>query len=440
MRGLAQAAAAGELDAKALAKHTAAAQEMLSTLGDMKGLALKLGQMLSYMDGALPPEVQPIYRETLAKLQAAAPPMPFAALARVIEGELGPIDRVFASIEPAPLAAASIGQVHRAVLRDGTDVAVKVQYPGIESAMGADLANLTTLRRFAAPLLLLGGGNPTVAWSGEVLEELRSRLLEELDYEHEAAMQARFARLLEGVEGIRVPRVIEHASARRVLTSELVHGRTLEQVAAEDSQHERDRWGTALVRGVATTLYGHGLLYADPHPGNYLFADDGDVIWLDFGCVKEMPDARRADMRRYLSCAMRATRTGAAADWAAFDEAIQDALHLDPTQPVVYAAAREFLLYCLQPLLEDRAFAFTPEFTSGTFEIVLEAKKKTVLRKGVPKIERIPRVPADYTFMNRLQWGFFSVLTTLRARVNWHRLLPAELREMAAAPRLEPRG
>lgn len=431
MRGL--AAAAGPLDAKAVAKHAAAAREILATLGDMKGLALKLGQMLSYMDGVLPPDVQPIYRETLAALQAAAPPMPFQAVAKVIEAELGPLERTFAHVDAEPLAAASIGQVHRAVLRDGSEVAVKVQYPGIDSAMGADLANLATLRRLVAPRMLLGGGNPTIAWSGEILEELRSRLLEELDYEHEAAMQVRFARILEDVEEIRVPRVIEHASARRVLTTELAHGRTLQEVAEQDSQEERDRWGTALVRGISTTLYGHGLLYADPHPGNYLFADDGRVVWLDFGCVKEMPERRRADMRRYLSCAIRATRTGDPADWAAFDRAIQDALHLDPSQPTVYAAAREFLLYCLRPLVEDRDFEFTPEFTAGTFEIVLEAKKKTVLRKGVPKIEDVPRIPADYTFMNRLQWGFYSVLTTLRARVNWHRQLPAEVHAMAAA-------
>src|SRR5690606_4322443 len=107
--------------------------------------------------------------------------------------------------------------------------------------------------------------------------------------------------------GVRVPRVYEHASARRVLTSELVSGRTLDEVAREDSQEERDRWGTALVRGVSTTLYGHGLLYADPHPGNYLFGADGQVLWLDFGCVKVMPEARRADMRRYLRAAIRAT-------------------------------------------------------------------------------------------------------------------------------------
>src|SRR5690606_37938913 len=146
------------------------------------------------------------------------------------------------------------------------------------------------------------------AWSKDVLDELRARLLEELDYEHEAAMQSRFARLLEGTPDIRVPRVFEHASARRVLTTELVQGRTLHEVAAQDSQEQRDRWGTALVRGVSTTLYGHGLLYADPHPGNYLFGDDGVVVWLDFGCVKEMPPERRADMRRYLSAAIRATR------------------------------------------------------------------------------------------------------------------------------------
>ncbi|MBX3274926.1 MAG: AarF/ABC1/UbiB kinase family protein [Sandaracinaceae bacterium] len=428
IRRLRELAETPALDEKARQKHAAAAEEILATLGDMKGLALKLGQMLSYMDGALPPEVQPVYREVLAKLQASAPAMPWEAAREVLETELGPIARTFAELDEVPFAAASIGQVHRGVLHDGTRVAVKVQYPGIEQAMGADLANLGAMRKVAAPLLALAGGSPTVAWSGELVGELRARLTEELDYEHEAAMQRRFATLLEGDPEIVVPRVLEHASSRRVLTTELHAGRTLAEVARDDSQEERDRWGTALTRAIAIPLYQHGLLYADPHPGNYLFRDDGKVVWLDFGCSKELPDARRADIRRYLRAAIRATHTDDPADWAELDAAIQHALALDPTNPLVYGMSRDFLLYCLSPLLRDRTFEFTPEFTRGTFDLVVEAKKKTVLRKGIPRLEAPPRIPADYTFLNRLQWGFFSVLTALRARVNWHRLLPEEIR------------
>lgn len=432
MRDVAAAADPRTLSQRVLEKQARIAEEALDTLGELKGLALKVGQMLSYMDGMLPPEYQPIYRRALEKLQQQAPAMPWSAVEPVLVAELGPLAARFAELEPAPFAAASIGQVHRARLPDGRQVAVKVQYPGIERAMAADLENARVLERLARPMLLAMGDRRNRGFASALLGEIRARLMEELDYEHEARMQARFGALFAGDPDLRVPAVVPDLCTRRILTTELVEGRTLAEVAATDDQATRDRYGTILTRAVVDGLYRHRLFNADLHPGNYLFPADGTVVLLDFGCVKQIPPAMNLDMMRYVRAAIVATRTDAAEDWAAFDAAIVDALRLDPADTAVYRVYREFLLYCLQPLLHDEPFAFTPAYTTQSVDRLLAAKKELLFANGViPRIPRLPPMPADYTFINRLQWGFFSVLTRLGARVNWQRLLPAEMRSMA---------
>lgn len=427
--------AANPLTARLLDKHGRIAEEAFGTLGEMKGVALKLGQMMSYMDGALPAEYQPVYRKVLERLQRAAPAMEWSAVEPVLAADLGSPSEHFADFDPEPFAAASIGQVHRARLHDGRDVAVKVQYPGIDKAMGADLDNARLFERMIRPMLGVVGDARNRGIGRAVLGEVRARLMEELDYEHEARMQHTFRDLLADDPDVHVPEVFFAHSSRRVLTTEYVEGRSLPEVAETDDQAARDRYGTILTRAVVDCLYRHRVFNADPHPGNYLFPDDGTVVLLDFGCVKQIPPRMNADMKRYLAAAIRAHQTDAPADWDAFDQALVEALHLDPDEPVVFRVYREFLLYCLRPLLDDAPFEFTPEYTGASIDRVLEAKKELLFAKGViPRIPRLPPMPADYTFINRLQWGFFSVLTLLRARVNWHRLLPADVRGEGAGP------
>lgn len=419
----------GEIAAKALDKHADIAEEAFKTLGDLKGVALKVGQMISFMDGALPIGYQAAYQKILSGLQQQAPALPWASIEPVLEAQLeGSVADHFAEFAKEPFAAASIGQVHRARLHDGTDVAVKVQYPGVDKAMASDLKNAQMFQTVLAPVLGITGKNRTRRYMKEVMAEIRGRLLEELDYEREATFQAKFRELLADEAHIRIPRVYPEHSSSKVLVSEFIEGRKLQEVCETADQATRDHYGHTLTRAVLRCLHEFQLFNADPHPGNYLFPDDGTVVLLDFGCIKEIPEWMGASIRRYLRAAIVANRTDDPADWDAFDQAIIEALKLDPDDPVVYGIYREFILYLLRPHLTEGPFEFTPEYTGESIDRVLDGFKEAVFKRGlIPRIPDIPPVPPDYTFLNRLQWGFFSVLTMLRARVDWHSLLPEEV-------------
>jgi predicted unusual protein kinase regulating ubiquinone biosynthesis (AarF/ABC1/UbiB family) len=407
----------------------AAAEELLGTLGDLKGLALKVGQMLSYMDGALPAQAEPVYRRVLSKLQREAPSLPWETVRSVLQEELGDPSAHFARIEEEPFAAASIGQVHRAHLLDGTHVAVKVQYPGIEQAVLADLKNIDGIKSMARPVLALLGAGSNVALADNVMEEIRARLLEELDYEHEARMQSRFVEMFAAYEDIVVPRVFAEASSRRVLTTSFEDGASLDDVADTADEALRQRWALAMTRAVTDQLYVHHLFNADPHPGNVLFRADGSVVLLDFGCVKTITPEMATNMWSHLRTAIVATRSDAPEDWRAFERAYCHSLLLDGAEQPVIDLLGEVLLYALRPVLRDEEFEFTTEYTAGINDLLLEGKRKIVFGDGrIPHIPKIPASPGDYTFINRLQWGFYSILTRLGARINWHRLLPEDLR------------
>ena len=408
--------------------HMRAAEAMLETLGDLKGLALKVGQMLSYMDGALPAEAEPAFRKVLARLQRQAPSLPWVRIEQVLIEELGPLQQHFERIEPEPFAAASIGQVHRALLRDGTAVAVKVQYPGIRKAIEADLNNLGMFELLARPMM--GAFGSSTKFAGNILEEIRDRLLEELDYRHEAAMQARFQEMFAPHEQLVIPAVYPEHGGDRVLTTELMEGESLDAVVDDASQDLRNAWAEVLTAAITDQLYVHGLFNGDPHPGNYLFRRDGSVVLLDFGCVKKIDAAMQADMRRYAVAAIRATATDRDEDWAAFDRALADALLLHDAEPGVIELFRQLLLYVMRPLLRDEPFTFTPEYTAGVNDLMLERKKAILFADGrkLPHIPKMPAIPGQYTFINRLQWGFYSVLSRLGATVNWHQMLPEDMR------------
>jgi len=427
----------GQVAEAAVDEDGAVAEDVLRALGDMKGLALKLGQTLAYMDGVLPAGYRAAYKKALAPLLQRAPALPWSAIEPVLIEDLGrPVAEAFASFETEPFAAASIGQVHRAKLHSGEAVAVKVQYPGVDRAVAADLKNLATFQSLAAPLLGLSGRGAIAANHKEIVAEVRDRLLEETDYIHEARQQERFRLLFASDPEVWIPRVIEECSGRRVLTSEFVDGSTLHEVAALAPQEERDRIASVLTRVMLRSLYDHHLFNADPHPGNYLFPADGRVVFLDFGCTKEIPAWMGAQMQRYMRAAVHGTaevdrRGGKPGDdvWAEFDAAVADALKLNPRADsfVIY---RDFMLYCLRPFLRDEPFEFTEVYTGASIDLVLDGLKKTAFAKGrIPRIPDLPPAPADFTFLSRLQWGFYSVLTMLRAKANWHRMLPSQLRE-----------
>jgi predicted unusual protein kinase regulating ubiquinone biosynthesis (AarF/ABC1/UbiB family) len=262
-----------------------AAESLVKVFAGMRGAAMKVGQTLSAVDmGMVPEEVRPAFQEILATLQQNAEPVSFKAITKVIENDLGEkLKDVFADIDPEPIAAASIGQVHRATLRDGSDVAVKVQYPGIAEAIHSDMQNL----RLGLKLLsVIAPGIDTGAIAGEI----RERITEELDYELEAQNTREMARAYKGHPFIVVPAAVTSLCRERVLVTEFVDGRRFTE-AKDKTQEQRDRIGEILVRFYLNGPMRHRLLNGDPHPGNSLFLDDGRVAFIDFGFFKHFTDA-----------------------------------------------------------------------------------------------------------------------------------------------------
>jgi predicted unusual protein kinase regulating ubiquinone biosynthesis (AarF/ABC1/UbiB family) len=278
-------------------RAAALARELVDQLGQMRGAAMKLGQVLSTIDfAALPESEREHFKETLAALRDDVPPVPFKRIRSLLEEELGgPLRESFAEFDEEAFAAASIGQVHRAVTHDGQEVAVKVQYPGVAEAVETDLRNMQML----LPLVKrLAPGLDARA----LADELRERVSEELDYELEAQNQRAVARAWRGHPFVFVPPVLTALSSRRVLVTELLHGRRFEEVKRLPDA-DRDRFGEIVFRFFFGTLMHLRRVSGDPHPGNYLLLDDGRIGFLDFGLMRVV-DAAYLDGERALALAV----------------------------------------------------------------------------------------------------------------------------------------
>jgi predicted unusual protein kinase regulating ubiquinone biosynthesis (AarF/ABC1/UbiB family) len=264
--------------------HTAEAMvrnatRIVETLGRLKGAAMKVGQMLSLHEGLLPPEVAAV----LSTLQKEAPRVPPEVMEYEARGQLKNFDELFERLDLDAFAAASIGQVHRGRLRDGRRVAVKIQYPGIDHIIEADLKNLRTILRRLFSLISKVDFDP-------VWREVRDRLLEELDYTHEAENMRRMAALHADIPEIIIPRVIDEASTRGVLTMQYVRGISPELACSNRyDQKLKDRWAKVLFEFQFRGLFEHRFMHADPNLANFSFLEDGRVIVYDFGCVKRIP-------------------------------------------------------------------------------------------------------------------------------------------------------
>jgi predicted unusual protein kinase regulating ubiquinone biosynthesis (AarF/ABC1/UbiB family) len=263
-------------------RHLEAAERMVATLGRMKGAAMKIGQLASFIDTEfLPPEYRDLYQEHLAQLRTQAPTMPWSQVRKVLDEEWEePCEELFEQIEHDAAAAASIGQVHRAVLPDGRKVAVKIQYPGVAEAIAADMQNAGLILRMAKALAPGLDAKAAAA-------ELKERVMEELDYELEAQNQRSFARGYRGHPFIHVPDVVTRLSTQRVLVSEWVDGAGFEEVR-QLPQEERDRFGEIVFRFCFGSIFHLQHFNADAHPGNYLLMADGRVAFLDFGMTKHL--------------------------------------------------------------------------------------------------------------------------------------------------------
>ena len=383
------------------ARRLTTARQVADELGQMKGALMKLGQMASYLDDALP---EPL-RMALATLQRGAPPMSSDLAAQVIERELGKgPEHVFVEWDPEPIAAASIGQVHRAIVVDPATgleraVAVKVQYPGVDDAIAADLRNAdilgTVLRQG------FGGLDP-----GEMVAEIKERLTEELDYRREAANQQRFAAFYAGHPTISVPSVLPAFSTSRVLTSELVDGHSWDWLRTQD-QSERNAAAETMFRFVFRSLYTMRAFNGDPHPGNYLFHGNGKVTFLDFGLVKDFTTDEMHTFETMVRLA------AVEHDVPAFRAVLEGAGMLLPDAPVDTDAVGEYFSRFYEPVAHDRDMTWDPAYASSIVRHTFDRSSP---------ISQYATVPRAFVFIQRINLGLYALLGDLGAHGNYRRI------------------
>jgi predicted unusual protein kinase regulating ubiquinone biosynthesis (AarF/ABC1/UbiB family) len=398
--------------------HVRTAERYVELLGRSKGALMKVGQMLSFTCPVVPTEFRATYQTALARLRSEAPPMPPELARMVLEHEFGRrTDSAFAEFDWEPLAAASIGQVHAARLHDGRAVAVKIQYPGVAEAIRADLKNAELLATFLS--LAIGGLFPRRSRLDfrSAAREIGTRLVEELDYRLEATNQAEFAEHYRGHPFIHIPEVVGELCTERVLTQELVRGSSWGDALAA-GQELRDQWAEAIHRFTYGSHYRLHFFNTDPHPGNYVFHEDGSVSFLDFGSVKRL----RSEQVEILVGIFRAClRNDVLGTWRASVEA------------GVWRSS--------DPVTPEEVFAYWREDNELTwaepwFVITPDCVARGIERRYSPtgpsaNALRYISMPSEYAFLARTELGMTSVIAQLRAGNNW-RSFVAEYCEGAA--------
>jgi predicted unusual protein kinase regulating ubiquinone biosynthesis (AarF/ABC1/UbiB family) len=387
------------------ARHLETALRITSLLGEMKGAAMKIGQLASFVDTEfLPEEYRDLYQEQFARLRSSAQAMPWKKVSSVLEEEYEPerLDELFEDFETEAFAAASIGQVHRATLHDGRIVAVKIQYPGVADAIEADLRNAGTIVRLAKALA--PGLDPK-----SIAEELRERVLEELDYEYEAPNQRDFARAYRGHPFIYVPRVLSRLSRRRVLVTEYVEGLDFERVK-ELPKDERDRFGEIVFRFSFGSIYHLQHFNADPHPGNYILLDDGKVAFLDFGMTKKL-DPEQIELEQ------RAVDAASRRDPEALRQALHDLGFVQNPSKLDAERLLDHVMVVGGWYMEDREVEISPRRVMKVIESTSDP------RSDYYDLMRRESVPAEELMGRRMETGVLAVLAQLRARRNWYRIM-----------------
>ena len=398
------------------------AEQLFSVLGQLKGGAMKFGQALSVFEAAMPEEMAGPYRQALTKLQESAPPMPVANVHKALTEQLGPDWRdLFAEFDDIPAAAASIGQVHRAVWKlpparrnakpKLLPVAVKVQYPGAGDALIADLKQLS---RLAGMFKVIQPGIDMKP----LLTELRERITEELDYEMEAESQRAFASAFHDDPEIFVPRVV--AAAPRILITEWVDGTPLSRVIADGTRAERDEAGRLMAVLHFSAPARAGLLHADPHPGNFRILPDGRLGVIDFGAVARLPEGHPEPIGRLVRLAL-----------AGEAQAVVDGLHeegfIKKTDDLDAQALLDFLLPMIEPVAVDRF-----RFTRGW--IRAEAARLTNPRGPAYQLSRRLNLPPSYLLIHRVTLGSIGVLSQLEAEAAYREILEKWLPGFAPIP------
>jgi predicted unusual protein kinase regulating ubiquinone biosynthesis (AarF/ABC1/UbiB family) len=383
------------------------AEDVAQVLGGMKGAIMKAGQMLSFIVDGLPPEAQ----AALATLQADVPPMAPSLAEGVVRDELGhEPEHLFLDWDPIPVAAASIGQVHRAVMPDGRIVAVKVQYPGVDKAIKGDLDNAEMLYGMFASFALK---NLDVK---ALVDELRARMADELDYRLEAQHQQEFAERYAGHPFIRVPRVIPERSSRRVLTSEWVDGQRWAEFLETADQPTKDHAAEVIMRFTQGAIHHFGIFNGDPHPGNYRFHPDGSVTFLDFGLVKRWSQGELEGLTTVLDHILDKDPAGVVQ--AAIDAHFLPADHgLDPGYIFEYVRGP------YEPFLSEH-FRYTKDWTAKALQTVVDVSGH--YGQVIKKLN----MPTSYVILDRVVWGVSALLGRLEADNRWRGIL-AEYRKGA---------
>jgi predicted unusual protein kinase regulating ubiquinone biosynthesis (AarF/ABC1/UbiB family) len=371
------------------------AEQMFKVLGELKGGAMKFGQAMSIFEAALPEEIAGPYRATLTKLQDAAPPMPAASVHKVLADQLGVRwRRKFESFDDKPAAAASIGQVHKAVLKDGRAVAVKVQYPGAGEALISDLNQVSRVARVAASWIPGLDLKP-------ILAELKARVAEELDYSSEAESQQSFADAFADSEEFAIPQVV--MSTERVIVSEWLDGVPLSRIIAEGTQEQRDITARRYLEFLLAGPEMCGLLHADPHPGNFRLTPDGRFGVLDFGAVNRLPEGMPPEIGRLLTLALEGDAEGVVAGLRE-EGFIKAAIDVDP----------EGLLEYLDPFLapaHTEVFRFSRKWLQELFAHINDPRKPT-WSLGLKL-----NLPPEYLLIHRVWLGGIGVLCQIEGEV-----------------------
>ncbi len=387
--------------------HIRTAERYTELLGRSKGALMKAGQALSLISAmpAVPAEFQSIYQQALTRLRDDAPPMAPELARSVLERELGQrIESAFAEFDWEPLAAASIGQVHAARLHDGRAVAVKIQYPGVAAAIRADLKNTELLATFLGLMFGLSSMKVSFDLRGTA-REIGVRITEELDYRLEAANQKEFADIYRGHPFIHVPEVIGELCTDRVLTQELVQGKPWSEALTSD-QELRDSWAEAIYRFVYGTNLRFCMFNADPHPGNYLFHDDGSVSFLDFGCVKRL---RREQLDAMIAVGRACLRDDVLGTWRACVEGG----FCRSTDPVTPEEVYEFWHESWELFWAEQPFTVTPECAARWI-----GDKYSPTGPSANAF-RYFTVSPEYTTMGRIEMSAASLIAELHATNYW---------------------
>ncbi|WP_405492095.1 ABC1 kinase family protein [Nocardia sp. NBC_00511] len=379
-----------------------AAQQLVAVLGSMKGAAMKLGQMLSMLDlDLVPEEHRAMFRDKLAELRDRAPAVGFADMRQVIEADLGPLARVFADFDETPVAAASIGQVYRARLRDGREVAVKVKYPGVDAAVHSDMRNLTMFSGLLRAILPSAG-------DASVLDEISRNIGGELDYLGEARTQHRISERYRGHPLLTVPDSIQEHCGPNVLVTEFVAGRQFDEMRALPDA-ERDRIGEVIYRFYITPLFTDYEFCGDPHPGNILLAPDGRVAFVDFGLYHRMDPVHAEFERTGLRAACEERAEDLYRHWV--DRGI-----VDPSADVSPRDCLEYVWAATGWHFLDEPITVTPELATGA--VVMAVDPRAAEFRGL----RNQLLPPEHVFSRRADLFTFAALGQLRTTNNWHRL------------------